>query len=584
VRIVDEAKNRTLLRMLRKKREATAERDKSLRALKLVTADAEGASQGVRLLRGEAVDETQGRPEQLMQPGERQVRLRLDAARRKNEHVGRPVACIVEQRRLAHSRLTEEDESAAVRRAACLEERVDLRQLHVAPDEHRPCYPRREQRPRRIPAVSPMRPNVSPPRVAAPQSLEKEIAMQTATPPSSTNADPVRIDGFPVGYYDDLHPDVSLNYQMNRFSTGEQDMINEIRAVAPKIHDYGDYTREFLRLGKSAVARGDHLEGALYLRSAEFYMFADDPKKQPTRRRYLQLVRQHYGLADSRFEVPYETGALSAFRPVPPQDPKGTIVLFCGFDSYIEELFPMQLYFREAGYDVVSFDGPGQGVPLEDGLMPMTPDWHKPVSALLDFFDLDDVTLIGCSLGGCLAVRAAAYEPRVTRVVANDILTDFFEATLGQMKQSTRTELSALLETGADHVVDKLVERVMKGSLVIDWGVRQGMHVTGTGTPSGFFREIQRYRTDDISPLIEQDVLLLAGDHDHYVPLHQLDDQIRTLTQARSVTARVFTREEQAHEHIQVGNYGLQYRVIKDWIELTQAKERVMQAQTALRP
>jgi pimeloyl-ACP methyl ester carboxylesterase len=248
-----------------------------------------------------------------------------------------------------------------------------------------------------------------------------------------------------------------------------------------------------------------------------------------------------------------------------------------GFDSYIEEVFPMQLYFHEAGYDVVSFDGPGQGVVLEDGHMPMTPDWHKPVKAILDFFELDDVTLIGGSLGGCLAIRAAAFEPRVRRVVANDILTNFFEAMLGQMKGSAQKELSALLEVGADHVVDKLVGRVMKGSLVMDWGIEQGMFVTGTSTPSEFFREMQRYRTDDVSVVVEQDVLLLAGAEDHYVPLQQLDDQIRSLTHARSLTARVFTRDEQGHEHIQVGNYGLQFRVIKDWIELTQDKERLLQ-------
>lgn len=37
----------------------------------------------------------------------------------------------------------------------------------------------------------------------------------------------------------------------------------------------------------------------------------------------------------------------------------------------------------------------------------MTPQWHKPVAAVLDYFDLDDVTLLGFSLGGCLVMRAA---------------------------------------------------------------------------------------------------------------------------------------------------------------------------------
>ena len=45
------------------------------------------------------------------------------------------------------------------------------------------------------------------------------------------------------------------------------------------------------------------------------------------------------------------------------------------------------------------------------------------------------------------------------------------------------------------------------------------------------------------------------------------------LTHARSVTARLFTREEQAQQHCQIGNLGLQFRVIKDWIEIMQEQE-----------
>src|ERR1700678_1027149 len=56
----------------------------------------------------------------------------------------------------------------------------------------------------------------------------------------------------------------------------------------------------------------------------------------------------------------------------------------------------------------------------------MTPDWHGPVSAVLDAFGLYDVTLVGISLGGCLVMHAAASEPRVRRVVAWDTLTDFY--------------------------------------------------------------------------------------------------------------------------------------------------------------
>jgi hypothetical protein len=39
--------------------------------------------------------------------------------------------------------------------------------------------------------------------------------------------------------------------------------------------------------------------------------------------------------------------------------------------------------------------------------------------------------------------------------------------------------------------------------------------------------------TRDASPLVRQDVLLLAGAEDHYVPLEQLHDQMRWLVSAR---------------------------------------------------
>ena len=48
--------------------------------------------------------------------------------------------------------------------------------------------------------------------------------------------------------------------------------------------------------------------------------------------------------------------------------------------------------------------------------------------------------------------------------------------------------------------------------------------------------------------------------------MHQLPDQIATLTQVRSSTARLFTRAEQTQNHVQVGNFGLAFRVILDWM------------------
>jgi pimeloyl-ACP methyl ester carboxylesterase len=374
---------------------------------------------------------------------------------------------------------------------------------------------------------------------------------------------------FAVGYHR-IHPDISLNYQMNRFSTARPDMIADMKSVAPKIHDYTDYVREFLNLSERALARGMTLEGANYIRSAEFFMFPDDPRKPVARADYLQLMKQHFQVEDSaHYRVPYapglSLGRLSAYRFTHPA-PRGMIVLFGGFDSYIEELFSILFYLRDAGFDVIGFEGPGQGGVLEDERLPMTAEWDKPVGAILDYFGLDDVTLIGYSLGGCLAIRAAAREPRVSRVIADDIFTDLLDASLRQAPPAIRAPLSRLVEIGAAPLVNALTTRAMKRRLSVEWGVHQGMHVTGASTPYEYFKRATLFRTHDVSPLVKQDVLLLAGAEDHYVPLHQFCDQIRWLTGARSITARLFTWSEQAQNHVHIGNVGLSMRLIVDWI------------------
>jgi hypothetical protein len=79
-------------------------------------------------------------------------------------------------------------------------------------------------------------------------------------------------------------------------------------------------------------------------------------------------------------------------------------------------------------------------------------------------------------------------------------------------------------------------------------------------------KHYQKYETASISSRLTQDILLLAGAEDHYIPVHQLPDQIATLTHVRSLTARLFTRAEQAQNHVQVGNMGLAFLVMIDWM------------------
>ena len=379
---------------------------------------------------------------------------------------------------------------------------------------------------------------------------------------------------FPVAFYDDLHPDFGVNFQMNRcynFSNDDE-MLNEMRLVSPLIHNYSEFIEEFLKLYEKSLGSSHKLRAAHYLRTAEFYMKFDNPQKQEYRKQFISLMREHFKIDDNlHYLVPYENGMMSAYR-FTPENPKGTFVVFGGFDSYAEEMFKTILSMKEANFDVIFFDGPGQGATLEDYHIPMTHEWEKPVGAVLDFFKLEDVTLIGVSLGGYLVMRAAAYDKRIKRVVADDICVDFFETLLRQFPAKSRKLITFLVKhKNGIHaaIINGIIRKLSKKSLMLEWGVAQGMHVMGTKTPYDFLRKCTLFNTGKVSEFITQDVLLMGGQEDHYIPLHQFFDQGKMLTNVRSLTSRLFTRKETAQNHCQLGNVGLSVKVIVNWVEQT---------------
>jgi alpha-beta hydrolase superfamily lysophospholipase len=377
---------------------------------------------------------------------------------------------------------------------------------------------------------------------------------------------------FSVGYHS-LHPDVGMNFQANRWFgwVGEPAMLEEMRLACARIASFADWKREFLALADEAARRGHVVCAGYYWRSAGFFMQAADPDRKSARTNFLAALRSRSGLPQGeRHAVRYadgdQRGLLPAYRFKPAQA-KCTIVVFGGFDSYIEELTPAFIFLRDAGFDVIAFEGPGQGGALEDARLPMTADWHKPVSAVLDHFGVTRVALVGLSLGGCLVMRAAAFEPRVAFVVAYDILTDFFDVNLRQTSPLLRGLVKVLLKLRAKGLVNAIVARAARRSPIVQWGIGEGMHVTGSASAFDFLRKTQQFKTSDVSALVRQDVLLLAGGEDHYVPVTQWHQQIRTLVHARSVTARLFTRSESAQNHCQVGNYGLALGTIVEWLD-----------------
>ena len=366
--------------------------------------------------------------------------------------------------------------------------------------------------------------------------------------------------------YKNYHPIAELNYQFNRFAVGIRD--EDVLAIAPKIKSFADWKRETLSIAGAAEKEGRLINAACYYRLAEFFMDPHDPDKNKAYDKFTGLTNDLFKDEQiEKFLISYEGGYLPAVS-VKSHEKKGVILLHGGFDSFLEEMYLFILYLKSHGYDVVAFEGPGQGAALKKYKLAMTHEWEKPIAAVLDFFKLSDVTLIGVSLGGYLALRAAAYDSRISKVIAFDVMYDFIECFLNRKGPVGRYALKFLLAIRAAFIVNIAISLIMKFDLLAEWGIKQGMYVMAVNSPYNLFRKFSNFTTKHISKLLKQDVLVLAGSEDHYVSIDQFHDQMKVLVNAKSVTGRIFTRMENAQNHCQVGNLQLALDTMISWIEL----------------
>jgi hypothetical protein len=152
-------------------------------------------------------------------------------------------------------------------------------------------------------------------------------------------------------------------------------------------------------------------------------------------------------------------------------------------------------------------------------------------------------------------------------------MSDFFEVVLADRPDPLRNMLEKLLDIRAKGMVDRFVGRIMRKEPRVEWGIRHGMYVFGKKTPFEFLTEVRKYRLKDISPRITQDVLLLGAAEDHFIPLKMYKAEIDELSNVRSLTFRIFTKEEHAENHCNIGNVRLALDTTADWIGSMGRKE-----------
>ena len=244
-----------------------------------------------------------------------------------------------------------------------------------------------------------------------------------------------------------------------------------------------------------------------------------------------------------------------------------------GFDGPCEELHWFGAAAgQERGYHVVTFDGPGQPAARRlDGLV-FRPDWEHVVTPVLDWVlarpgvDPSRVGLLGLSMGGLLAPRAAAFEHRLAACVAMDGVYDLGITVTGNMP-GERADAEAALRADSAPDLDAMIDQLIAANPNIRWAATHGQYVMGVDSPRAFFASYLDYTlADGIAEQISCPTLVCDAATDIF-----FDGQPRLLFDHLTCekTLMEFTASEGAGAHCQTGAQRLAFGRIYDWLDDT---------------
>ncbi len=247
--------------------------------------------------------------------------------------------------------------------------------------------------------------------------------------------------------------------------------------------------------GHGESARLAYLRSSSYHRTAGVMLMGAplDPRLARAYARQTEMFRRACALmhpAGEVLQIPYGDSTLPGyfFRAADDARPRATVILTGGYDGTAEELYLANgVAALSRGYNVLAFDGPGQGAALIEQGLPLRSDWESVITPVLDHaltredVDGERVALIGLSLGAHLAPRAASAEHRLAACVADcgafDLHAAFLERLPGALAGPFQRERPwARRAVGA--ILGMLAKKPTAG-----WAVRRGMLVHGSSDP-----------------------------------------------------------------------------------------------------
>ncbi|MGA7469532.1 MAG: alpha/beta fold hydrolase [Halobacteriota archaeon] len=358
----------------------------------------------------------------------------------------------------------------------------------------------------------------------------------------------------------------------NRIKEGDfESWHDEWLKTARRIHAVADAN---LAAGHRVSACEAYRRASNYYRAAEFYLHGDPTDPRITKlsgasaecfRRGIQLQVPPVEMV----EVPYDGTTLPAhfYRVDESEAPRPTLILHSGFDGTIEELHGTAMAAARRGINCLTFEGPGQGRVIREQGLPFRPDWEHVVTSVVDHVqtlpgvDPTKIALMGLSMGGYLAPRAAAFEHRLVACVANGGIFDFSANQVPPGMSSA--ELLGFIRQDAA-AADKEIWKAAEANTEVRWGIQNGMFTFKAATPSEYLLKASEFELTGVAEQITCPTLVVDAEAEHSFAgeAKKLYDALRCPKEFM-----LFTAEEGAEEHCQIGAAMISQERIFGWLE-----------------
>jgi pimeloyl-ACP methyl ester carboxylesterase len=330
-----------------------------------------------------------------------------------------------------------------------------------------------------------------------------------------------------------------------------------------------------LAAGRTESARLAFWRSSSYFRTAGVMLMGTppDPRLVDSYTRQTDAFRRGaalLGVPPEIVQIPYEDTTLPGyfFRAGEGQRPRATVILTGGYDGTAEELY----FFNGAaalarGYHVLAFDGPGQGAALLRQGLVLRPDWENVVTPVVDYLvcrpdvDASKIALIGLSLGGYLAPRAASAEHRLAACIADCGSYDLFASALERIPGPLASGLAEGGGTAA--AVLRRVLRILERKPTAGWALRRGQQVHGAADPIQYLRSLRDYSLKDRADKITCPMFVCNAEGDD---ISQSAPQL-----AAALTCETefitFTASEGAGDHCEAGARTLYHARSFGWLD-----------------